>query len=64
MDKKNKLFFGLLILAFIAIAIGANHKINGNENGNITLLAGMIMKIIAIISLIAYNFSRIKILLK
>lgn len=64
MDKKNKLFFGLLALGFIAILIGANHKVNGNENAYIALMTGMIFKLIAITSLIGYNFSKIKVMFK
>lgn len=60
MDKRNKLFFGLLLLGFIAIIIGANHQVNGNENAFIPLAAGMIIKTIAIICLIAYNFFKLK----
>lgn len=64
MDKRNKLFLGLLILGFIAVIIGANHKVNGNENSYISLLAGMFMKLTAIVCLITYNFSKIKVLFK
>jgi len=64
MDKRNKLFFGLLALGFIAIIIGANHKVNGNENAYIALLAGMLMKLTAIVCLLVYNFSKLKMLLK
>jgi hypothetical protein len=64
MNKRNKQFFGLLILGFIAIIIGANHKLNGNENAYVPMIAGMVMKFTAIICLITYNFSKLKILHK
>lgn len=60
MDKKNKMFISLLVLAFFAIIIGSIHKVNGNEYAYISLLAGLIMKTTAIISLIVYNWAKIR----
>lgn len=60
MDNKNRLFFGMLILGFVAILVGANHKVNGNENAYIALGVGMFFKLIAIVSLVLYNSSKLK----
>ena len=60
MNKRNKLFFRLLILGFIAIIIGAYLKINGNENAYILLVVGMLFKSFAIVCLIVYNFQNKK----
>lgn len=64
MNNKNKMFFVLLLMGFIAVLIGANHKVNGNENAYITLITGMIFKTVAILCLLIYNSSKLKLLFK
>lgn len=64
MDSKNKLFCWLFLLGLVSIVIGANHKVNGNENYYIALLTGMSMKLMAMIALIVYNWAKLKTLFK
>lgn len=64
MDKKNKLLVILLIMGLIAILIGSNLKVNGNQNAHYTLFTGLILEIGSVLGLILYNLSKIKSLLK
>ena len=64
MNKRNKLFFKVLILGFIALILGSFLKINGNENAHILLITGMLFKSTAIVCLIIYNLSKLKLLIK
>jgi len=58
MSRTNKILIYLLISGVIAIAIGANLKINGNANSVYSLASGLILELIAVIGLIAVNFSQ------
>ena len=60
MDNKNKMLFALLILSAIIVFAGAMFKLEGQENTSLFLMSGIGLKVVAVVSLVSYNFSRIK----
>lgn len=51
LNQRKRLLVQLLILSFWAGILGAFFKINGNPNGEILLIAGMVTQIISVIGL-------------
>lgn len=64
MNKKNKLFFGVFILGLFGVFNGAFLKVNGNENADISLIIGMIFKLVAVLGFIFVNRKNLSLLFK
>ena len=60
MDNKNKMLFALLVLSAIVVFAGTRFKLEGQENASLVLMSGIGLKVVSVIALISYNFSRIK----
>lgn len=51
LNQRKRLLVKLIILSFWAGILGAFFKINGNSNGEILLIAGIVTQIISVIGL-------------
>ena len=60
MNRKNKHFFILLLTGILAMFIGTIIKINGNPNAVYILGTSLVIELVAILSLIIYNWSKIR----
>lgn len=64
MNKKNKMFLRLFVTSITSTIMGAYFKVNGNENGDILLLVGLLFYFSSLIGLFFNNLSKIKTFLK
>ena len=64
MDNKNKMLFALLVLSAIIVFAGVMFKLEGQENASLFLMSGIGLKVVSVIALVSYNFSRIKSIFK
>ena len=60
MDRKNKLFLLLLLLGALAVFIGAIIKLNEIPHAEYILMTGAVLEPVSMISLIIYNWSKIR----
>lgn len=64
MDLRNKVLLFILLKGYIAVIVAASIKISDNPNADMALAIAMVIKFSAILGLVAYNFSKIKMLFK
>ena len=60
MDRKIKLFLLILLLGALAIFIGVIIKLNEIPHAEYILMTGVVLEPVSIISLIIYNWSKIR----
>ncbi len=64
MDLRNKVLLFILLKGHIAVIVAASIKISDNPNADMALAIAMVIKFSAILGLVTYNFSKIKMLFK
>ncbi len=64
MNNINKILIGFVVVGMVITIVGSYLKVNSNYEAHFILASGVIFTGITKIALIAYNFSRIKILFK